>query len=197
MVDRLSGSRSRRQTMSTGPMLELEVTNGLDAGQHFTLEGEEVTIGRAASRGSGLASILIHDPTVSLSQATFRKTGGGYEIVHDPQATNWTRVNGEVVDRVPIHPGDQIQMGHVTMSVIRGSDFPGLTGTQRILEDSTQEIQPADTVTIRAITSDDTTQIQAVTQPVGFLVLIRGLEPANARRFPIRILSSWKVCIIP
>jgi class 3 adenylate cyclase len=98
--------------------LELVAVEGLDAGGRFTLDADEIPIGRGAGEGdAGQAAIRLADRTVSSEQALLVRSERGYELRHRPSATNPTLVNGRPIDTHAIEPGDRIQIGRVVLEV--------------------------------------------------------------------------------
>ncbi|HEX8206568.1 MAG TPA: ATP-binding cassette domain-containing protein [Solirubrobacteraceae bacterium] len=76
----------------------------VDAGR-FRTSKPEFTIGRAAE-----CDLVLDHPTVSLRHAVVRDQRG-QATIEDAGATTGVRVNGELVRRAPLRPGDQIAVG--------------------------------------------------------------------------------------
>lgn len=114
-----SASRGPDQTPapSTRPIFDLFVLEGDDAGQQFTIDAPEVSIGHRSRRGSDTQAILLLDRTVSSQQAVIRATDHAVRIEHRQGATNPTLVNGQPISSQPLTVGDHIQMGRVVLEV--------------------------------------------------------------------------------
>jgi adenylate cyclase len=75
------------------------------------LSGSDVTLGRADDNG-----IVLNDFSVSRRHALFTRDAGQW-WVSDQHSTNGLRVNGEYVERSPLHPGDVLNVGVFTLTV--------------------------------------------------------------------------------
>jgi diguanylate cyclase (GGDEF)-like protein len=84
----------------------LTVLTGLNAGQVFTLDTDEVTIGRGRE-----ATIRIEDVGISRSHSRVVRTMDGKFVVEDLSSTNGTFVGGRKIERAELHTGDRIQVG--------------------------------------------------------------------------------------
>jgi two-component system cell cycle response regulator len=84
----------------------LTVLTGLNAGQVFTLESDEMTIGRGREAG-----VRIEDVGISRSHSRVVRTMDGKFIVEDLSSTNGTFVGGRKIERAELHTGDRIQVG--------------------------------------------------------------------------------------
>ena len=73
-------------------VVELLVLEGVDAGEQFTVDGDEVLIGRRLPASAKARGILLKDPTVSSKQAVIRRKGDELVIQHVAGATNPTLV---------------------------------------------------------------------------------------------------------
>lgn len=73
----------------------------------FELTDALISIGRAAEN-----AIVLADPSVSGRHAQLQLAGDDYQLV-DLESTNGTRVNGETIRSVLLHPGDRIRFGKV------------------------------------------------------------------------------------
>jgi two-component system cell cycle response regulator len=84
----------------------LTVLTGLNAGQVFTLEGDETTIGRGRE-----ATIRIEDVGISRTHSRIVRTMEGKFVVEDLASTNGTFVGGLKIERTELHTGDRVQIG--------------------------------------------------------------------------------------
>lgn len=73
-------------------MAYLTMHRGPTPGKVYTLEGQEITIGRGSKN-----SIIVHDNEVSREHARFVQVPGGFEL-YDLASSNGTFVNGQMVD---------------------------------------------------------------------------------------------------
>ena len=179
------------------PILELLVLTGADAGQRFTLSGDESAIGRRLASEQVRGGVLLRDATVSARQAVVRNQEDGPLIEHEAEATNPTRVNGAPIQAARLRPGDHIEFGEVeievcsrggaslrelteahvpTLPLSRAVPSPGGFRT-RVVEPNTREIA-----------LDDMLNPPLPASEVGWLELVEseraGDEPP--RRFPLR-----------
>ncbi|KFF31120.1 FHA domain-containing protein [Bifidobacterium bombi] len=83
----------------------LIATRGEVSGSRFLLDEDEVSVGRDNS-----ADILLDDATVSRHHATFKRTGGTYEVI-DAGSLNGTYVNRQRVDSAILNSGDELMIG--------------------------------------------------------------------------------------
>ncbi|MEW5743436.1 MAG: FHA domain-containing protein [Myxococcota bacterium] len=105
-VPRRTASAPARPAARRAPQAKLVCEAGPSSGQEFTLEGDEVVIGRAADN-----PVSIPDTSVSRKHALVRKTGDGW-AVSDLGSGNGTLLNGEAVsDETPLSNGDVIRLG--------------------------------------------------------------------------------------
>lgn len=113
--------RSRKKKTGSGggdtPGIELLVLEGVDTGQKFTIDADEVLIGRRLDDEELSVGVLLRDATVSARQAVIRLENGNHIIHHLPEATNPTMVNGYTVDTAMLVPGSQIQIGRILIDV--------------------------------------------------------------------------------
>ncbi len=85
---------------------KLVCTAGPASGQEFSLEGDEVVIGRASDN-----PVSIPDTSVSRKHALLRRSEGGW-AVSDLGSGNGTMVNGEAIaDETALGDGDTIALG--------------------------------------------------------------------------------------
>ncbi|HEY0881916.1 MAG TPA: FHA domain-containing protein, partial [Archangium sp.] len=86
--------------------MKLVAQTGPASGQEFTLEGDELVLGRAADN-----PVSIPDTSVSRKHALVRKTADGW-AVSDLGSGNGTMLNGEAIaDETVLNDGDVITMG--------------------------------------------------------------------------------------
>ena len=130
----LKAWRNQESANGNQSIMELVVVEGLDAGSQFTLEGEEVLIGRSRPDKGPVNFIQLDDPSVSRNQALIRCSSSGVSIEHIKAASNATRVNGREVDRSNLSAGDRIEIGRVAIDV-RMRDGINLQGDKIWIED--------------------------------------------------------------
>lgn len=81
------------------------------AGVVYDLMRDDVAIGRAEEN-----DVVIRHPSLSRNHARItRDPSTGRYAIHNVDATNGVRVNGEEQDTVELHDGDWIDLGHVRM----------------------------------------------------------------------------------
>ncbi|MGO8992014.1 MAG: GGDEF domain-containing protein [Polyangiaceae bacterium] len=84
----------------------LTVLTGLNAGQVFTLDSDETSIGRGREAG-----VRIDDVGMSRAHSRIVRTLDGKFVVEDLGSTNGTFVAGSKVERAELHTGDRLQVG--------------------------------------------------------------------------------------
>ena len=94
-------------------MASLFVIRGKSAGQHFTLRGSRIILGRDAS-----CDVQIVDHEVSRQHAEIVLTPEGFILI-DSKSSNGCFLNGLRVSRQLIHSGDRLQIGR-TLLVFNG-----------------------------------------------------------------------------
>jgi pSer/pThr/pTyr-binding forkhead associated (FHA) protein len=132
--------------------IELLALTGVDTGQKFTIDADEVTIGRLLDESELTGGVLLRDSTVSARQALIRYERGNYTVVHLQDATNPTMVNDVAVDSAILIPGTRIQIGRVLLDV-RANDGTGLTDFTQLYAPAVPLEQPGktDTLSVREV----------------------------------------------
>lgn len=205
----LTAWRTREDREPTGPVMELLVVAGADAGSQFTLEGNEVLLGRGQPASGQIDAIRLDDRSISRKQAWIRSDASGTSIEHIPSAANPTLVNGAEISQVRLSVGDRIEMGRIAIDV-RARSGMNLSDLTEIMEDVARE----NTVTGPRLGSAATpsaslrsahpppatdfeptvstvdiagaaTDMRPVEVEIGHLVLVRGMEDLASARFPI------------
>jgi pSer/pThr/pTyr-binding forkhead associated (FHA) protein len=92
----------------------LVVRQGPEIGTRFTLEGDQVTIGRIPDN-----DIQLDDFTVSRQHAVLVKQGSAW-LVRDLGSLNGTYVNSARVDEVSVQHGDEVQIGRFRLVAFFG-----------------------------------------------------------------------------
>jgi pSer/pThr/pTyr-binding forkhead associated (FHA) protein len=87
------------------------LTNEL-AGHEFSLARASVVIGRTEEN-----DIVVNHRSISRHHAKIVREGDRYTIV-DLQSANGVRVNGEDYERIDLHPGDVVELGHVKLRFV-------------------------------------------------------------------------------
>ncbi len=94
----------------------LIVERGPNAGTKFAVADARVTIGRHPD-----SDFFLDDVTVSRRHAEVRQVDDGYVLV-DVGSLNGTYVNGERVERVDLHDGDEFRVGKYVIVFVAGTD---------------------------------------------------------------------------
>ncbi|GAA3016766.1 FHA domain-containing protein [Streptomyces fulvorobeus] len=84
----------------------LVVRRGPNSGSRFLLDSDLTTAGRHPQ-----SDIFLDDVTVSRRHVEFRRNPDGSFTVGDVGSLNGTYVNRERIDSVPLHNGDEVQIG--------------------------------------------------------------------------------------
>jgi pSer/pThr/pTyr-binding forkhead associated (FHA) protein len=187
--------------------MELLVVEGADAGSQFTLEGDEVLVGRGQPTVGETDAVRLDDRSISRRQAWIIQDQGGSWIEHISTAANPTLVNGAEISRQRLRVGDRIQMGRVSIDV-RVREGMNLSGLTEILEGAAREstvsgstardlsTQPTvveghimatseDLIVATSSFHGEATDIRPMEIRLGELVLLRGLDVPREERFPI------------
>jgi len=93
----------------------LVITKGPSVGEIFTIQPEEIVLGRDVN-----ADIFLNDMTVSREHATIAHRGDTV-IIRDAGSLNGTYVNGVCVDEAELHNGDEIQIGTFHLAFSRNA----------------------------------------------------------------------------
>jgi diguanylate cyclase (GGDEF)-like protein len=88
----------------------LTVLTGANAGEVFTLNGDQAHLGRGKD-----ADVRIDGVGISRRHARIVRTGDGQHILEDLGASNGVIVNGRRVDRIVLVSGDRVQLGPVVV----------------------------------------------------------------------------------
>ena len=84
----------------------LTVLTGLNAGQVFTLDVDETTIGRGRE-----VQVRVEDVGISRAHSRIVRTMDGRFVLEDLGSTNGTFLGGERIERGELHSGDRLQVG--------------------------------------------------------------------------------------
>jgi diguanylate cyclase (GGDEF)-like protein len=84
----------------------LTVLTGINAGQVFTIDGDETTIGRGRE-----VTVRVEDVGISRAHSRIVRTMDGKFHVEDLGSTNGTFVSGRRVERAELRAGDRVQIG--------------------------------------------------------------------------------------
>ncbi len=202
----LTAWRKREEREPSGPVMELLVVAGADAGSQFTIEGNEVLVGRGQPASGQTDVIRLDDRSISRKQAWIRRDASGTSIEHIPTAANPTFVNGAEISRARLSVGDRIEMGRVAIDV-RARAGMNLSGLTEIIGDAARESTitgsplpqrrpgeartdaPASVLDAPTLSGDragqDVTEIRPVEMELGALRLVRGVESLHDECFPI------------
>lgn len=189
--------RSRNKKTSPGegkqPGIELLVLEGADTGQKFTVDSDEVMIGRRLAAGELPGGIVLHDATVSSRQAVIRQANGSFVIEHLAEATNPTLVNGTSVQSAMLVAGSQIQIGRVVIDVRNRegtalADFTQLYGpassSQPASARRTESATEAVAIPTTALTLDGASAARG--EEIGWVEVRENPESDQFVRYPIR-----------
>ncbi|MFM8906085.1 MAG: FHA domain-containing protein [Actinomycetota bacterium] len=95
--------------------VQLVVRQGPEIGTRYTLEGDQVSVGRVPDN-----DIQLDDFTVSRQHAVFVRQGDAW-LVRDLGSLNGTYVNSRRVDESVVQHGDEIQVGRFRLVAFFGS----------------------------------------------------------------------------
>lgn len=92
----------------------LVVRQGPEIGARFSLDGDQVTVGRVPGN-----DIQLDDVTVSRQHAVLVRQGAAW-LVRDLGSLNGTYVNSERVDESVVQHGDEVQIGRFRLVAFFG-----------------------------------------------------------------------------
>ena len=107
----------------SAPVLELLALEGQDAGTRFTLDGDQILIGRRLDESEQVRGILLRDPTVSARQALVKRDGPLFILCSFEGTTNPTLLDGDPFESEALCVGAKVRMGGVLLEVC---ERPGL-----------------------------------------------------------------------
>ncbi len=188
-ISELLRRRAERQRVEDRrPPLDLLVLEGGDAGLSFTVDADQVTIGRgrpAPGAPRRPDRLWLRDPSVSVDQAVIVRDRAGTRIVTTPGATNPTLVNGHAAETHEIAPGDRIQMGRIVIEV-RAHQGPGLSGLFEVPRELGRPPvggAERDATEILSVEQLDRTEVRPVASTGSHLLLISGIDGWEEKRF--------------
>ena len=112
----------------------LTVITGVNAGQVYSLDAEEVSVGRGLE-----ASIVLEDAAISRKHASLVRGEGGRHFVRDHGSTNGTLVAGRRIESAPLSSGDRIQLGPNVILRFSITDEAEESLLRRLYESSTRD----------------------------------------------------------
>lgn len=169
----LTAWRRRDAPAASDSVLELLVVAGADAGDRFTLEGEEILIGRGEPESGQVGSIRLTDRSISRRHALVRREAGGLVVEQIAGAANPLRVNGLETARARVSIGDRIELGRVVIEV-RARAGLNLTGfTER-----------------ETGAPNEATELRPMSLQVAELVVLRGPEALVGSRHAVALGST-------
>lgn len=189
--------RASRPSAEPSLVLELLVLEGLDAGEVFTVDGDEVMIGRRLGYGERGRGVMLKDSTVSSRQAVIRRRGGSPTLQHLAGATNPTLLDGRPARGDALRHGSRIEIGRVVIEVRErgGMAISHLTQmfsasarerTDVMAERTGGTDAPTEQLVVPSFGIDsDTTAIRPIKTPLGRLVVERGIDATPGRIYPI------------
>jgi pSer/pThr/pTyr-binding forkhead associated (FHA) protein len=174
----LTAWRRRDEPAATDSVLELLVVAGADAGSRFTLEGDEILIGRGEPDSGRIGAIRLTDRSISRRHAFIRRAPDGTIVEPVAGAANPLRVNGHETPRARLAVGDRLELGRVVIEV-RARPGLNLTGI-------------ADRSPRLAIDASEATELRPMQTQVAELVVLRGPEGLVGTRHPV-LLGATRI----
>lgn len=183
----LTAWRNREDQGWASGILELLVVAGADAGARFTLEGDEILIGRGEPESGQVGAIRLTDRSISRRQALIRREAGGTILEHISGASNPTRVNGVEASCLRLAVGDRIELGRVVIEV---QARPGLNLTGIAEPTGLHSAPPAPPTPSgkpATIGTAEATELRPMRVQVAELVVLRGPDVLAGERFPVQL----------
>lgn len=134
----LSAEEKTMVIQGTAPNAKLTVLKGKELSKKFSLEKDEVTLGKGKD-----CAIVINDMFIGKHHATIKKKGNRYYL-YDTGSWRGTQVNGETISEIPLMDGDLIKIGswELEFSFTKEDQVGGITG--RIPEEMAQAANGAE-----------------------------------------------------
>ncbi len=159
-------------------MYRLTIVSGPNRGSSFTLTEGENAIGRSED-----ARVVLSSSRVSKLHCTILVTEGELTL-RDEGSTNGTFINGEMVQRKALQPGDRITVGEFILEVVGARRALALASggghaASEIVNHQGQRKTPQFTVIPNVLQSPDTplgkiqVQIEATVMPIFYGVLMK------------------------
>jgi pSer/pThr/pTyr-binding forkhead associated (FHA) protein len=112
------GSSESTQVLNSFITFSLKLSGDLAPYDRFTIEDEEVIIGRDPEK----CQIVLNDPEISGEHAKVTKTMINC-FIEDLNSSNGTYVNGERINKVELENGDEFTIGETTFALDVSSDL--------------------------------------------------------------------------
>ena len=180
--------------------LALYADRPLESGARYTLDGDEVLIGRGSDRscarssagGKDVLTLRFPDPRMSTMHARIVREGDRWSLV-DQGSKNGSRVNGETVERGLVSDGDVLELGG-TFFVLRArpesserSEDPapaeplGIPTLHVALEATLRRLEQVAPSTIAVVLAGES--------GTGKEVVARAIHAASGRRGPFQAVN--------
>lgn len=121
-------------------------------GQRFSLDADEVLIGRGEPRPGQPGDVLLSDRHISRTHAMLRRVGDGWHLEHLAGTKSPTLVNGKPIESCSLQVEDQIEIG-TDVLVLKATHRGGLS-----------------TLSLQALEADEALNTLVASQELGTLV---------------------------
>ena len=166
------------------PVLELLAREGEDAGNRFTIDGDEVLVGRRLAESEQARGVLLRDATVSSRQALIRRDGEFFVLHSIEGTTNPTLLDGEVFDSARLRVGAMIRMGGVLLEVCQRSGV-AISGLTHLFSSAAEHTAVEDPTL-----SDEITRVRPRPAEWGRLYVERGEVWAQRESFSVGAICT-------
>ena len=163
----------------SAPVLELLAREGEDAGRRFTIDGDEIPVGRSLAESEQARGVLLRDATVSSRQALIRRDGESFVLHSIAGTTNPTLLDGEKFESSRLHVGAMVRMGGVLLEVCQRSGV-AISGLTQLLSSTDERDQEEPSAT-----SDEMTRVRPRPTEWGRLYVERGEVLEQRDSFPV------------
>ncbi|MEE3327246.1 MAG: FHA domain-containing protein [Myxococcota bacterium] len=168
--------------VDSAPVLELLALEGEDAGNRFTIDGDEVLIGRQLAESEQARGILLRDATVSSRQALIKRDGEIFVLHPVAGTTNPTLLDGDPFESSALRVGAKIRMGGVLLEVCQRSGV-AISGLTHLLPAAGEPTPQVGTVVSAEL--DEETRVRPRPAEWGRLHIERGKMWSGRDSFPV------------
>ncbi|MEL7338822.1 MAG: serine/threonine-protein kinase, partial [Planctomycetota bacterium] len=165
---------------------QVTITSGPDNGRTFPVDA-----GRSLSIGRGQASdTQINDPRMSRVHCRIEWEGGGLRLV-DAGSSSGTRVDGQVIDSVPLKVGQSFSAGESTLRLDAASQAEAATMAGAIPGVASGDAEPASAADLKKLVGQSFSdfRLDSVLTVGKSGLVFRGTDTAKDRPVAVKVLT--------